>query len=84
MHGSAQSPNGAGKILAGQQQVVAGMLRAKLAFQGRTTSAWWCNSAIMMMVAPENDAGPLRSPESSPHLKVEALRGPELLYFVSA
>ena len=31
VHGSAQSPNGAGKILAGQQQVLASLLRAKLA-----------------------------------------------------
>jgi hypothetical protein len=59
MHGSAQRPNGSGKILAGEQQVLASLLRAMSTSKLLGTVRFsGYSSAIVMMVAPENDEGP--------------------------
>ena len=61
MPGSAQRLNGAGKILAGEQQVPASLLRAISASEApRQNHVRFSgyNSAKLMMVAPANDGDP--------------------------
>ena len=69
VHGSAQSPIGAGKIsLVSSRclQACSGQCQPQKRPRWNHVRCSECNSAIMMMVAPENDGGLLRSPESSP------------------
>jgi len=69
VHGFAQNTNGAGSVLAGQHQVLANLLREKLgaeAPKAKLRLLLRMQLAILMLIAPENDGGPLRSTESHP------------------